>query len=110
MCLRVWVGVCLRVRVGVCLRVRVRVRVCFRVRVRVCLRVRVGVCLRVRVGVSPQFFLIRSLGMANPQLKTYFIVLLASKKNFKALILDLGWRIPIKAGISKVVVVFLILK
>ena len=59
---------------------------------------------------SPQILLIRSLGMANPQLKTYFIVLLASKKNFKALILDLGWRIPIKAGISKVVVVFLILK
>ena len=55
---------------------------------------------------SPQFLLICSLGMANPQLKTYLIVLFAAQKNFKALTLNLGWRISIKVDIFRVVVVF----
>ena len=59
-----------------------------------------------KVHISPQFFLIRSLGMANPQLKTYLIVLFAAQKNFKALTLNLGWRISIKVDIFRVVVVF----
>ena len=64
----------------------------------------------VHVGASvvPRgyLFLIRSLGMANPQLKTYLIVLFAAQKNFKALTLNLGWRISIKVDIFRVVVVF----